>query len=247
MSSTDRRHDLIEELVVADALGGLDEAGLRELERELAAHGPACEECRILIAEYGEVAGRLAFAIEPLPLAAGAEDRLIQMARETMPLPRVAERPVQTREWPSPALPGRTGRGTGRARRWIATAAVAAVLALLAGLAGYNLAPKAADLRAVAFQAQGAQQLAVVYQPGSTQALVVGTNLTPLPAGKVYELWYQPSPDAPMHPAGLFEPKDGKVVARATVGESFVALAVSVEPDGGSPAPTTAPVFLATV
>lgn len=247
MSSGDRRHDLIEELVVADALGGLDEAGIRELDRELAAHGPDCEECRILIAEYREVAGRLAFAIDPLPLAAGAEDRLVQAALGTTPRSPVAEAIVQSGDWPSSVLPGRLDRAPGRARRWVAAAAVAAALAVVAGFAGYSLAPKGGGLRAVAFQAQGAQQLAVVYQPGGTHAVVVGSNIAPPPPGKVYELWYQPSPDAPMHRAGIFEPKDGKVVAQASVGESFVALAVSVEPDGGSPAPTTAPVFLVTL
>lgn len=227
MSAGSRSHDLIEELVVADALGGLDEVGRRDLDRELAMHGPDCAECRALVAEYREVAGRLAFALDPVPLSAGAEDRLLEAARKVRP--------------------GRLSESGRSARRWVATAAVAAGLAVLGGFAGFRLAPKGGDLRAVAFAAQGGQQLAVVYEPRASHAFVVGANLPAPPAGKTYELWYQPAAGAPMRPAGTFEPTEGRVVAQADVGTEFVALAVSVEPDGGSPHPTTDPVFVANV
>lgn len=245
MSAVYGSHDLIEELVVADALGGLDEAGRLELDRELAAHGGDCAECRALVAEYREVAGRLAFALDPAPLSAGAEDRLLEAAREARP--RSAPGGVASRVRPSSVRAGRPGGSGGAARRWVATAAVAAGLAVLGGFAGYRLAPKSGGLRAVAFAAQGGQQLAVVYEPGAGHAFVVGANLPAPPAGKTYELWYQPAAGAPMRPAGTFEPTDGRVVARADVGKEFVALAVSVEPDGGSPQPTSDPVFVATV
>jgi anti-sigma-K factor RskA len=245
MSAGYRGHDLIEELVVADALGGLDEAGRRNLDRELAMHGPDCAQCRALVAEYREVAGRLAFALDPAPLSAGAEDRLLEAAREARP--RSAPGGVGSRGRLASVRPGRRSGSEGSARRWVATAAVAAGLAVLGGFAGFRLAPKSGDLRAVAFAPQGGQQLAVIYEPGASHAFVVGANLPAPPAGKTYELWYQPATGAPMRPAGTFEPTDGRVVARADVGTEFVALAVSVEPDGGSPHPTTDPVFVATV
>jgi anti-sigma-K factor RskA len=245
MSATYRSHDLIEELVVADAMGGLDDAGRRELDRQLAAHGGDCPECRALVTEYQEVAGRLALALDPAPLSAGAEDRLVEAAREVRP--RSAAAGAASEERPSSVLRGRRGRSGRTPRRWVATAAVAAGLAILGGFAGYTLAPRSGGLRAVAFAAQGGQQLAVVYEPGATHAFVVGANLPAPPAGKTYELWYQPAAGAQMRPAGTFEPADGRVVARADVGTEFVALAVSVEPDGGSPHPTTEPVFVATV
>src|SRR5437899_1675889 len=75
--------------------------------------------------------------------------------------------------------------------------------------------------------------------PGSQEAVLVGSNLEAPPAGKVYELWYIPSKDAAPAPAGTFQPDaGGSVLMKTTVGGMFVALAVSVEPPGGSTTPT---------
>jgi anti-sigma-K factor RskA len=47
-----------------------------------------------------------------------------------------------------------------------------------------------------------------------------------------------------MHAAGTFRPTTaGSVRAPATVGAPITAMAVSVEPAGGSPQPTTKPVY----
>ena len=67
-----------------------------------------------------------------------------------------------------------------------------------------------------------------------------------LPDDRVYELWFQ-DPSAELHPAGVFVPKDGTVAVQTTLAESFQALAVSIEPSGGSPQPTTTPIFLTAV
>ena len=227
-----RPHDRLEELIAAAALGGLDEADRVEMEREMASHGPDCAECRRLVEEYEEVAGRLAFALDSLPMAAGAEDRLIVAARATAPAPgsiRVLE---------SRGRPRRTRPGGMYVRRWL-VAAAAAVIALVAGSVGYVLAPSGAGLRTVTLPATGGQRLAVVYVPGSEQALLVGSNLDAPPAGKVYELWYIARKEANPTPAGTFKPdSNGGVLMRTTVGPAFVALAVSVEPPGGSKKPT---------
>jgi len=241
MSTPARSHERLEELIAADALYGLAEPDRVEMEREMADHGPDCLECRRLVQEFGEVAGRLALTLEPLPLAAGAEDRLLAAARLTDRRPEQERVPSVVRPL-APAAPA-----PGRARRWIAAAAVAAAIALLAGFVGYALAPGAPALRIAAFPAKGGQQLSVVYQAGSRQAVVVGSNLASLPPGRVYELWYVPVAGADPKPAGTFLPRAGSVVANAHVGPSFVALAVSVEPKGGSPHPTTTPILLTTV
>jgi hypothetical protein len=47
-----------------------------------------------------------------------------------------------------------------------------------------------------------------------------------------------------MRPAGVFTPTDGSAVAPATVGSSFVVVAVTIEPGpDGSPQPTSTPIF----
>ena len=54
-----RDHTLIEELLAIRSIGGLDPQDEEALEREMAAHGPDCPECRRLQTEFGEVAGML--------------------------------------------------------------------------------------------------------------------------------------------------------------------------------------------
>src|SRR4029450_5924700 len=60
-----RSHERIEELIAIRSIGGAGPREQAELERLMASHGPDCEDCRRLEIEYGEVAGRLAFALGP--------------------------------------------------------------------------------------------------------------------------------------------------------------------------------------
>jgi anti-sigma-K factor RskA len=232
MRPSNGSHERIEQLIAAHVLGGLDEPERQELDRELAAHGPECPECRTLMAEYTEAAAGLALALAPVPMSAGAEDRLVAAARGEV---RVLPGPRSTDEEPS--LPARRPR-------WVAAAAVAAVLVVVAGVIGYALAPDRSIPTQVVSLAAGDQTLQVAYTPGDREALVVGTNIPDAPAGRVYQLWYQPTEGADMESAGTFVPDEGTVLAPATVGPSFVAMAVSVEPAGGSRRPTTAPIYL---
>jgi hypothetical protein len=78
--------------------------------------------------------------------------------------------------------------------------------------------------------------------------LLLADNLPPAPAGKIYEMWVVPKSGAPK-PAGLFQSDErGNAVhlLREPVDlASAAAIAVTVEPEGGSSAPTTTP-FLVT-
>jgi hypothetical protein len=218
-------HDEIEELIVADALDGLDPADRDRLARLMAEHGPDCPECRRLEREYREVAGAIALTIDEVPMTAGAEDALIRAARDAR-------------------QPSRSGRG----RVWAAAVVVAAMVALIAGVIGYLLAPnQPSGLRTLALQGTIPGQLSLVYQPGRQDAVLVGSDLADPGQGRVYELWYQPSPGAKMVPAGVFTPSGGSVTgAPVMVGESFVLVAVTVEPGPeGSPQPTSQPIFSA--
>jgi anti-sigma-K factor RskA len=235
MMSGQRSHEAIEELITADVLDGLDHAGRQELASLRAEHGPDCFECGRLEVEYREVASWLVAEVEPIALSPGAEDALIRAAR-TSSTPRVQPAPRRLR-----LIPG--GR---KARRMVAAIAVAASVAVLGGLVGYSIAPKPAPLATVTYRS-GDQQLTLVYVKGQTQALVIGSNLPTPEGGRVYELWYQPSVGADMVPAGTFVPRNGTVVAPVQLGKSFVAVAMSVEPPGGSPQPTTTPIFVTPV
>jgi hypothetical protein len=245
-------HEELEELVTADVLDGLDPDERAFLLDELARHGPDCRECQRLALEYSEVAARLALTTDPVPLSPGAEERLLSAARGEA---TIGEAPAAPR-----GRPARIRRGGGPAR-WIAAAAV---LVLAAGALGYLVAPNgpsrpasqtaflrfasAPGTRIVAFPTPGAQHLAVAFHPGEISGWIVGTNVARPPAGHVYELWYRAGgANAPVAPAGTFSPTAGTVLTRATLATSFSALAVSVEPPGGSRQPTTTPIYLAPV
>ena len=227
-----RTHDQLEELIAADALDGLSEADRRHMREEMAAHGPGCAACARLLADYAQVAAKLSTLVEPMPVSAGAERRLVRALGATG-APAPSEDRGAVRRMPLP-------------RRWAAAVAVAASL-VAAGAVGYAVAPHAKGVQVVAFPARGGQSLAVAYQPGSRSGVLVGSNLPDPPSGKVYELWFQPSPGAAMHPAGTFRPAAGRVHAPVSLGTSFTALAISVEPRSGSAHPTANPIFLTSV
>jgi hypothetical protein len=229
-------HGELEELIAADVLDGLDPADHDRLDRLMAEHGTDCAECRTLLAEYREVAGAIALTVDPVPMSSGAEDALVRAASGRGDQPE--EAPVR----------GAPLRRAGGARRWIAAAAVAAVLVVLAGVVGYQAAPKGSELRTLGLHGSLPGQLTLVYQPGQPKAVLVGSDLPDPASGKVYELWYQPSPGARMVPAGVFSPSEGAVRLPVTVGKSFVLVAVTMErgPDGTSQ-PTQQPVLAGSV
>jgi hypothetical protein len=80
--------------------------------------------------------------------------------------------------------------------------------------------------------------------------LFLASNLPQLPAGKIYELWVIPKGGAPK-PSGLFQADASGNAMHMVSGPIDVAatsaFAVSVEPEAGSPAPTTTPIILAPV
>ena len=246
---SERSHERLEELIAADALGGLDAADREAMVREMAEHGPDCPECIRLVSEYTEVAGRLALSLDPVALSRAADERLLVAARAEPPAGLTA---------PSaePAGPIDLTERRRRGRRWLGAAAVAAALVLLAGFVGYSIAPRPStqsefaaflaspSTRVVALQGK-LGQLAVAFRPGQREAWIVGSNLPAQSNDRVYELWYSaPNSDA-VNPSGTFVPQDGTVLQRTTVGSDVDLLAVSIEPPGGSRQPSTTPIFAA--
>lgn len=79
--------------------------------------------------------------------------------------------------------------------------------------------------------------------------LLMASNLPALPAGRTYQLWLIPKGGAPQ-PAGLFKSLANGTALYArpgAVAAETSAVAVSVEPESGSPAPTTTPIIVAPV
>jgi hypothetical protein len=78
--------------------------------------------------------------------------------------------------------------------------------------------------------------------------MLIASNLPKLNPGKIYEMWLIPKGGAP-RPAGLFQATDNRSALHILSGpidtSSLGAVAVTVEPEAGSPAPTTQPLIVA--
>jgi anti-sigma-K factor RskA len=216
-------HERIEELLAARALGGLDPSDERALAGLRADHGD-CALCEAFETEYGDVAGRLAFALQPLPLREGFEDEVVSALGSVASLDERRSR--------GGAVPARRNLVKG----WVA--AVAAVFMLLAGsIGGYLLGHQTATPVVATFEGPGSGTLAATFVPGSDETLLVGAGLEAPPEGQTYELWV--ISDGTPVPGGTFEPSDGQVVVRLPADPSDADLmAVTIEVDGGVDAPT---------
>ena len=240
-----RDHERVEELIAVRALGGLDGGDAEVLEAEMASHGSPCEECRRLEAEYDEVAGRLAFALDPEPVPAGLEDATVERAvsaGEGEPL-RVTS--------PSELRKARRRNGAGIPIRPLV--AVAASIVLFAGglaigtlVTGGNGTEIPSDARVVAFQGEpGTGTLSVAFTPGESGVYVLGADIAALPADQAYQIWMIEG-ETPIPGPCLSPEADGSLVAfvDAELGTTDV-MAVTVEPETCSTAPTTTPIFVA--
>jgi len=237
-------------LTGAYALHALSGDELRTFERHLA----GCEPCTQEAAELSATAARLGLAATVTPPAAMREQVLhrVSSVRQEAPGQRAA---------------GRAGRAPSRTRllsRW----ALAACLAAAAALGGTTVWQHQRAENALS-QARGAQSrteaiAAVLAAPDArTRAATLGDGATGTvvvsrardkavflvsgmarPAeGKVYQLWFDD--DGTMRSAGLMDPTrtDQAVLLQGGVNGAS-GMGVTVEPAGGSPEPTSAPVAL---
>ena len=235
-----RRHEpwraRFDDLKEAYALGALSAGERREFEGYLAAHPELQAEADHL----GSIAGLLALApqeYEPSPELRHNVFAGIEASGGVFPRDSLRRSP--------PLRRGPFGSGG------LAAAAVAAVAILaLVGLFAWNSSLRDAneDLRGElenrqTYQLQGSGPAesvqGEVVTVGEGRGVLVAENLPPTPEGEVYQTWLMHG-DVP-EPAGLFEPGDGGDAAAPIEGsiDEADAVAVTVEPSGGSPAPTS--------
>ena len=249
-----RNHSGVEELIALRALDGLDEPDERELAAQRSDHGADCEECLRLESTYDEVAGRLAFAVEPASIRDGFEDELVALARGAEEPGREGGDGARSPESPGSAVRDRERRRFATPMRPL-SAVVAAVLIVAAGLGGYLLAPNE-DTTAKALghflQQPGVRNLSltgsadgtmnVYYAPGNPNVFVVGSGLDEPPSGKAYELWMFRG-RTPVS-AGCFAPEGGGILREVNADLAGAdAMAVTVESNACPSAPTSQPVM----
>jgi anti-sigma-K factor RskA len=234
-------HERFDELKDAYVLGALLERERRELEEYLAAHPGRQSE----IDELGSVAGLLA-------LSPQEQDPPPRLRRNIMSVVEAeARRPAASRRaWLA---------GIGELLRLRNLALGAAVL-LLIGLFSWNmvLQGEVQNLqgqvenrqenpvsRMVALEGTGAAQevQAEVMILEEDRAVLMVENMPPAPEDRTYQVWVIEGDDP--QPSALFEPREQPVAAvvEDPLNEAD-AIAVTVEPEGGSPQPTTDPMLI---
>ena len=106
------------------------------------------------------------------------------------------------------------------------------------------------DSRPVNFGRGKASPRGNVWVNSRLGVLLLASQLPALAPGRAYEMWVMPKGGSP-HPAGLFRPAPEGSALHLLSGPIDIAsldsVSVSVEPEAGSQAPTTAPVIAATL
>jgi len=229
----------------AYALGTLPPAERLEYERHLV----ACSECAVEAAAFARVAALLAHTAPPLTPSARLRDKVIEVVQVSGT--RSPELDFGFRD----RLPHATQRQKPRAvlAPWLLAAAS---LMIAVGLGGYSVALRRAASEAktvvVVLGASDLVRVELAGQPVAPRAaarafwsrsrglVLTASNLPPLATGRIYQVWIVTG-QTPVG-AGLLRPgADGVahgVFATPSDVSTPVAMAVTIEPDGGVPAPT---------
>jgi anti-sigma-K factor RskA len=219
-------------LAAAYSLDALDPDERRRFE----AHYPDCETCRTEVREFRETAAHLGVT-DPAPLPGDLKARVMAEVGRTRQLPpQVVAMPERNR-WARPLL--------------VAAAVLLVVLVGGGALAlrsndsgtggGSELAQVMSAPDAVTVKLKGPQPgtLRVVYSKEKDRAVLVGSDLGDPGADKTYQLWAIDGTTPTS--AGVFTPGSSGSVDQVVDAPSSNpdAWGVTVEPQGGSPAPTT--------
>jgi anti-sigma-K factor RskA len=248
-------------------LNAMDAKEREEFEAQLA----GSEELRNEVTELTDTAVLLGLAVDPVTPSPALKQNIMarlsqtpQLAREETPVRALRAVPALADE-PVPAVVPPLRETNAKAQlRWYRrpavaiTAAAAAVLLIAGGVVGTNVAiqgantSQQADALASITSASDVQRSVSKVATGGTVTLVyslhlkksalIGKGLAVLPNDKTYELWYISSAGTPTA-AGTFE-SDGKSTLQVLTGDMTLGdtVGVTVEPAGGSKAPTTKPI-----
>ncbi len=243
-------HEEFAELTGLYVLGALTEAERKAFE----AHASGCVTCTAEIRSLSAIPGALAQLATP----EGPSPEVRRRIMASIASGNQARQPFTPAERQASAeRPALHDRPAPRRATIVAWLAAAAALAIAAGLAVYALQLQrrmgADQLTAAVLAAPDLVRIDLAGQsvaPAASarafwsraQGLVfTASNLPAAPSGRVYQLWVLSSQPAPMS-AGLMKPDaNGRVSATIKTPVDMpqpVAMAVTLEPEGGVPAPT---------
>ncbi|MGF1663222.1 MAG: anti-sigma factor domain-containing protein [Kineosporiaceae bacterium] len=236
----------------ADALGAADARAVEE-------HLGECPTCREDLAAMRESLAEVARTTAATP-PPGMRDAVLTAARRT-PQERIAPFPE-----PAPAPPAALLRRVRGAGLLALAASLAALLAVGGGAVGWALGdrpvagdPAMGDPVAELLAAPGTEvarvapevpagvgdgpagEVVAVVNDAEGRGALVARGLPAAPAGRTWQAWSLAGED--VRSEGVFEVgEDGVAVVEFALTRPADAVAVSLEPAGGSPAPTTDPV-----
>jgi len=224
---------------VDDLLSGYAANALDEQER--CAVSEHLAECRRHDAELTAMRSdleRVALSMQPVEPPAGLRDSLLRAFDEAVATPQAAPEQLPTRRRDASA---KRGIFSGPA---FAYAVAAAMLALAIGLGAWGLSRGDGDAGGrivIAQSSTGDASMKLTYLP-EQQVAVMEVDLPSLPAGRVYQAW-RIDGGAPVS-LGVMETTSGRIAMEVDL-SGATAVALSVEPTGGSAAPTTNPILIA--
>ncbi|MET9955062.1 anti-sigma factor [Streptomyces sp. NPDC006339] len=234
-------------LAAAYALGALD----ADERQQFTAHLQECEACRQEAAEFEATAARLAAAASRTPPAALKPAVMAAVDDVRQSPPRVVA-----------TAPAASFLDALRRRAVPLALAASVAAAALGGVAAWQTQQgrelrdrarqaeqsldtistvlAAPDARTVHGKTANGALTTVVSSAGHNAAVFSTSGLPAPPAGTTYQLWLDH--DGTMRPAGFVE-GDGTVLIEGSPADA-AAVGLTVEPAGGSPRPTTAPLLL---
>lgn len=232
----------LHELAAAYALGAVDDLERAAFERHLR----TCTKCQEEVASYDGTLVSLATSAPPVAPPASLKASLMEQVAATPQ--RSARHPEHSASAPT-APSGRSWATRGRllaAAAGVAAAAVVGVAVIqpweqptsvvVASPAERVL--EASDARKFTAAVDGARVI-LTMSPSQSQAAVQTERMPSAPAGHVYQLWYLDGLGQPRS-AGVMRGEPVQLLEGTTA--NAIAAAITVEPTGGSKAPTTTPI-----
>jgi anti-sigma-K factor RskA len=246
MSTHPQIPDDVAALISAHALGALDPDQAALAERHIA----ASDDCRRAYEDALETAAALAMAVADSEPPDDLRGRILAAARaEGAPAPAVA-RPAAP--WRRLRLAGLLTPSAGFAALGVAAAIVLALIAVSQHRSASSANDREAAVAAI-LSAPGARVVPLTQIDGGEARgnLIVASGKAALvsqlrqpPAGRTYQAWGL-NPGKPPAPLPTFS-RGGDVVLLDGVGK-YRQVAITVEPSGGSRAPTTKPFAVASL
>ena len=237
-------HQDYKEMIPARALSALDAAEARALNEHLA----ECDECQRELQEWEATAAAMALSANPMEPSPKVRERILSEIRNDLSEPQVIPFRAATRNvWTSFGSLGAiaavilvTALIVGVIVLWRENSAVHQHLAQSQKFLELATTPgaKATKLEGVDLGAGATAKLAY---DRTGRAMLMADKLPNVPQGKAYQLWFIVGSNPPM-PGKTFVPDsegqgtlEDRMPAAAMDSPIF---AITVEPEGGAPAPT---------